>query len=221
MATVLRGKTIKAGTDQASRPATFTFSDMASQGDDYVRRVRDEASKIVEQAKAEAAAIRKQALAEGQAAAESTISRLLDERVGGQLETLRPALDSVVDELKAARGEWLAHWRTAAVGLASAMAERIIRRELDNDPSVSEAWLTEALQLAAGSSDITVRLSPNDYEHLRGHAEALAETMGGISETRFVADPTVTTGGCRVETRHGSIDQQLETQLERLEEELN
>lgn len=221
MATVLRAGAIPTDSDEATRPATFTFSDMASQGDDYVGRVRREAAKIVEQAKAEAVAIRKKAEADGQAAAEATISRMLDERVGDRLETLRPALDGVVQQLQSAQGDWLAHWRGAALGLSQAMAERIVRRELDRDPTISEAWLTESLRLAAGASDITVRLSPNDLDHLRGHAETLAESLGGIGEARFIADPAITAGGCRVETRHGSIDQQLETQLERLSEELN
>lgn len=224
MATILRGLRgmgPSGGSDQAARPATFTFSDMASQGDDYIRQVRAEAAKIVQEAKAEAASIRKKAEADGQAAAEATIAKMLDKRVGGKLESLRPALDNVVTELKTARGEWLSHWRGAAIGLATAMSERIVRREIENDATISEAWLTESLQMAAGASDITVRLSPSDYDHLRGHAEKLSKSMGGIGEARFVADPTITPGGCRVETRHGSIDQQLETQLDRLSEELN
>jgi flagellar biosynthesis/type III secretory pathway protein FliH len=37
----------------------------------------------------------------------------------------------------------------------------------------------------------------------------------------LVSDATVTAGGCRVETRFGTIDQQFEAQLARVEEELN
>ena len=108
------------------------------------------------------------------------------------------------------------------IALAAKMAERIVRRELVTpSPAISEAWLTEALTLAAGSSDLTVRLAPIDYEHLRGHAERLAESVGGLGEARFVSDEAISPGGCRVETRHGAIDQQLETQLDRLTEELS
>jgi flagellar biosynthesis/type III secretory pathway protein FliH len=35
-----------------------------------------------------------------------------------------------------------------------------------------------------------------------------------------VADPQVSLGGCRVETRFGVIDQQFEAQLARIEQEL-
>lgn len=219
MATILRHREA-APHDTAPRPAAFTLSDMASQGDDYVHRIRQEAATIISEAKAEADRIRKAAEAEGRAAADEHINRLLDERVGGKLETLRPALDGVVNELRVARGEWLEHWRGRAVALAAKMAERLVRRELEKDPAIGEAWLTEALTLAAGASDLTVRLAPIDYEHLRGHAERLAESMGGLGEARFLSDDSITPGGCRVETRHGAIDQQLETQLDRLTEEL-
>jgi len=222
MATILRGRRVaNAGVDESTHPATYTFSDMASQGDDYVRRIRGEALHVVEQAKAEADRVRAQAEAEGRAAAEADIDKRINERLAAELKTLRPALDGVVAELQASRGEWLAHWREAAIRLAAAMAERIVRRELAEDPTISQEWLGEALTLAAGASEVTVRLAPGDFDNLRGHAESLAESVAGLAEARFVADEAITPGGCRVETRHGSIDQQLQTQLDRLAEELS
>ena len=44
--------------------------------------------------------------------------------------------------------------------------------------------------------------------------------MSGLGEPQIVADATVSPGGCRVETRFGSIDQTFEAQLARVEEEL-
>ena len=43
--------------------------------------------------------------------------------------------------------------------------------------------------------------------------------MAGLGDAELVADPAITPGGCRVETRFGVIDQQFETQLARIEEE--
>lgn len=221
MASILRRGLDRQGDgDQAPQPPAFTFSDMASQGDAYVGAVRRQATKIVQEAQGEADRIRQKAEADGHAAAQAAMAKLLDERMGVELATLRPALESVVAEIDAARGEWLFHWRQSAVGLAVAIAEKIVRRELRDDPTISERWLAEALELAAGASDITVRVAPDDLDHLRSHAQALAATMSGIGEARFVADPSIEAGSCRVETRHGSVDQQLTTQLDRLFEEL-
>lgn len=221
MASILRHDAPPAPEATASvRPATFTLANMANQGDRYIDTVRAEAAKIVAEARAEADEIRSNAEAEGRAAAHREIQTLLDKQVGGEMQTLRPALISAIGRLQAGRGEWLEKWRRDAVGLAVAIAERIVRRELRDDPTISEAWLSEALNFAAGASEVTVRLSEQDHERLRGHGEFLAESISGLGQMHFIADASVTPGGCRVETRHGSIDLQLETQLDRLAEEL-
>lgn len=222
MATILRSRGSSTGASaQGVHPANFTFSDMGSQGNDYVLGVRAEAAKIVQQAQAEADAIRARAEAEGRAAAEQTIAKLLDQRVGKQLETLRPALNGVVAEIQASRGEWQEHWRNNAIKLAVGIAERIVRRELGQKPEISQEWIAEALRLAAGSGEITIRLSPQDMNHLRGHAEKLCEATAGVADAKFEADASISPGGCVIATRHGVVDQQVESQLQRLAEELD
>ncbi|MEN0109779.1 MAG: FliH/SctL family protein [Planctomycetota bacterium] len=220
MATVIRNAQAIAGGAHSVLPADFTLSDMAAQGEAYVRTVRTEASREVQEAKAQADEIRRKAEANGLADAAAKLDERIATRLADELATLRPALESMTAQLDAARDEWLAHWRGGAIGLAVKIAERIARRELAADPSIGESWLAEALELAAGSSRVTVRLAPADFEHLRGYGETLLGSFSKTTEVRFEADTAITPGGCRVETTHGSIDQQLEAQLERLAEEL-
>ena len=47
-----------------------------------------------------------------------------------------------------------------------------------------------------------------------------AINIAPLANTELVADPQITQGGCRVETRFGVIDQQFEAQLARIEDEL-
>jgi len=49
--------------------------------------------------------------------------------------------------------------------------------------------------------------------------QVLIQEMSGMGSPEVVADPAVTRGGCRVETRFGTIDQQFEAQLARIEED--
>ena len=74
--------------------------------------------------------------------------------------------------------------------------------------------------MTAGSPQIEVCLHPTDFESLGGQSERLAKTFGTTASVRFVADPAIQLGGCRVKTQHGTIDQQLSAQLARIEEEL-
>ena len=222
MASIIRGRS------QHARPASgevqsvpFDLQDMSSHADHYVQRVRDEAAKIVQQAHEEADKVRASAEKAGRLAAESAIEQVLAQRVGKEIDKLRPAVDQIVQQLAEARGEWLDHWQSAAVTLAVKIAERLVRAELERKPEISQEWVREALSLAAGGGDMTVKLHPGDYAHLAPRAEEIAQSMGAIAESRIVADAEVTPGGCVVETRYGSVDMRLESQLQQIAEELS
>jgi flagellar biosynthesis/type III secretory pathway protein FliH len=45
--------------------------------------------------------------------------------------------------------------------------------------------------------------------------------LARVGGAEVIADETISSGGCRVDTRSGAIDQQFEAQLARIEEELN
>jgi flagellar assembly protein FliH len=119
-----------------------------------------------------------------------------------------------------ARSQWLAHWEKSAIHVAVAIAERIVRRELAACPQITLELVRESLELAAGSTDLQIRLHPDDFELLGPRVTELANELHSISRAHVVADPQVRLGGCRVDTRFGSIDQRLESQLARIEQEL-
>ncbi len=193
---------------------------MAGRADEYLASVRKEAAKIVQQAHGEAEQVRRKAELAGRSVAEQAIERLLDEKIAQQMKTLRPAIQSVAQQLSDARGQWLEEWEIAAVHLASRMAERILRRELANDPQVPLELIREALELSAGAAEITVRMNAHDFKHLRDEASEIAASLKELAPAKIIADETVSPGGCRVTTEFGEIDQRIESQLARLEQEL-
>lgn len=200
--------------------AAYHLKDMASQADDYLTKVRQEAALIIQQARQEAEAIRLQAEQTGRQVAQEAIENILDEKVAQQMQALVPALDSAVTQIKDSKQQWLQHWETSIVKLSTSIAAHIIRRELKTEPELPLKWIREALQLAAGSADVSIHLHPNDLETLRGEVDRLVALFCPLATGRIVADPSITAGGCRVETQFGAIDVQLETQLARVEQEL-
>ncbi len=221
MATIIKRGTdseVVAGT--AIRPVAFSFEEMAGRADEYLNSVRREAAKIVQQAHHDAEEVRSKAEAAGRLAAEAAIERLLDEKVNQQMATLRPALESVASQLADARGRWLSEWETSAVHLAARMAERILRHELDHEPQAPLALIRESLELASGSASITIHLSPQDCRHLSAASEKIIDSLKELAPARIMADASVAPGGCLVRTEFGEIDQRLESQLDRIAEEL-
>ena len=85
---------------------------------------------------------------------------------------------------------------------------------------IKHPLVREALELAAGSAELKIRLNPKDHANLRGQVEAVARELAPLAKCELIADAQITPGGCRVETRFGVIDQQFEAQLARIEDEL-
>jgi len=212
MSTIIRATDRNRGTHGVA----FNFDDMAARADRYLERVRAEAAEIVARARREADAVRQRAEAEGRRAAMEEV----EEIVRKQLATVLPALGQAVEDIQHAKQAWITRWEAGAVHVAAAIAQRVIRRELTGQPEITLNLLREALELAAGSSQLRIHLNPADHEAMAGQAQMLVEELSGLASTELVADPRITRGGCRVETRFGVIDQQIESQLKRIEEEL-
>jgi flagellar assembly protein FliH len=224
MATVIKAT----DRNQGVQGVLFNFDDVAAKANQYLEKVRAEAAEILARARQEAMAIRQKIEKDsrdagyeaGRQAGLKEIEKMVEERLAAQLATLRPALAKAIQDIQHAKQAWLRHWEKSAVHLAAAIASRVIRREVARTPEISLTLMRETLELAAGATQVRVHLNPRDYEALKPRAESLAKELCGLAPSQIVADPCVTPGGCRVETAFGTIDQQIEAQLARIEEEL-
>src|SRR5690606_35413150 len=142
--------------------AAFNFEDLSGQAHAYLDTVQQKAREIVAQAQQEAAAIRQRAEKEGRAAGERAVEQMVAQRVHEEMKTALPAFKAAVDELSQSRSGWLAHWERRAIHLATAIAARVVRREVAQAPEVAITLLREALEMAAGQSQIVVRMNPKD-----------------------------------------------------------
>jgi flagellar assembly protein FliH len=209
-----------AGPHRPSDALPFRFDEMERHASGYLDTVRAAASKIVSQARQEAETIRKNAQRDGQQAALEAARRILESDIARQLDSLLPAVRNAIDGLVQARADCLRAWERNVVHLAAAIAARVVRRELSCQPEIPIVLVQEALELATGNPQLTVRLNPDDHAALGSHVTALAAEIARQATTQIVADPAITPGGCRIDTQFGSIDQQIEAQLARIEEEL-
>jgi flagellar assembly protein FliH len=216
MSTILRASQRNSG----AQGVPFNFDDMATQANLYLEKVRAEAGKTVLKAEQDAQAIRKRAELEGQQAATQAAKQAAEGAVEKQLASALPALRQVVQDIQHAKQAWLKHWEMSGVAVATAIAQRLIRRELSQPTDIAVGLVREALELAAGSSQLRIHMNPDDHQALAAQVKMLVSELAGLADTELIADPEITRGGCRVETRFGSIDQQFEAQLKRIEEEL-
>ena len=204
--------------DAPDRPqvAEFNFADIAAEAEQCLAKAQADAAQLVADARREAESIHREAAEAGRQAARQEV----EQRVADQVALALPALQSAVVELQRARQTWFSHWESAAVRLACAIAARLVRRELRHEPEITLALVREALELAGGTPGVRLCLNPDDRRALAGQVETLVAAVSPLGAAEIVADGSVTPGGCRVESRFGVIDQQIESQLKRIEEEL-
>jgi flagellar assembly protein FliH len=206
---------------QAAHPAAFSFSDMGDQANAYLKQVRKQAADIIAAATTEAEQIKVKAQSEGRQAALKAAETAIQGKLDEQLKQLMPALESAAQQVVQAKDLWQRHWDQNLVRLATKIAERIIRREIAAQPEISLALIQEALELATGNQKVTLHLNPTDRTALGDRVQQLAARMVRLGPVHVVADETVSRGGCRVHTEFGVIDQQIESQLRRIETELS
>jgi flagellar assembly protein FliH len=211
MATIIRAADAHHGPH-----AAFNFDDFAAQVDQRLAKARAEAADIIAQAGSQAEAIRQEAEEAGRKAARRKLERIVAEQVAPALAALQQA----ATDLQRAKQAWLSRWETGAVQLATAIAARVIRREVHRQPEITLSLVREALELSAGSAKVHLHLNPKDHKALGSQVRTVIDTMSALGDAEVTSDAAISEGGCRVETQFGAIDQQIESQLKRIEEEL-
>lgn len=212
--------------------AAFNFDDLHEKCRSLVAGARQQAQRLLDQARDQAHSIRQAArddglaagrqegLVEAQARIEARAAELASQQVQATLNAALPALEKVVEELAAARDRWLSEWEVAAVRLAVCLAERIVRQELSRRPELAANVVREALQLATGHARVLLRLNPQDLALLQqGILPELARLVDA-GEVQVLPDAAISRGGCMLESESLVVDGRLELQLERLTCEL-
>jgi flagellar assembly protein FliH len=215
---------IKAGQWQESsagfQSAPFNFEDVTDKAKHWLNAARQQAVDIITHAKRQAAQIEERAKQQGRDAARQEAEAGLQAKFEEQLQGILPALEQVIQSLQHSQQSWLKHWEQQTVHLATAIAERVIRRELQQQPEISVDLIRESLELAMGGGNIRIHLNPEDCDAIRGVLPGVLQQIGSLAPAEIVPDAEIRPGGCRVATEFGTVDQQIETQLERIAEEL-
>ena len=198
----------------------FNFEDMSQRAQQYLEGVKQQAEAVLQEARNQAEQIRAQAQIEGREVAMQQARQESQTRVDQQMKSVLPAVESAINDLVKQRDDWESHWEHQAVSLAIKVAEKIIRRELERTPEISQTWIRQSLELISRQEQVTIELSPGDLESIQPQIEGLTQSLGRLAQTHVVTNPQLQPGECRVLTQHGQIDQRLQTQLDRIESEL-
>jgi flagellar assembly protein FliH len=138
-----------------------------------------------------------------------------------QQENLIKSCIALVSGINSEREAWSTAARQDLIDLAMAIARKVAHHVGNDNRQVVLANLEEAVRLVGARTDVTIAVSPRDAEAARAFAKSLIDLREQWQKIRVLEEPDISPGGCRVQWASGSVDATLETQLDRIETELN
>jgi flagellar assembly protein FliH len=125
-------------------------------------------------------------------------------------------IEKLFDEMSSLKQEILKQHEKEILDLTFAIAEKIVHRlTIFDEEGVKEA-VFNALSLAIEKSKIVLNVNPEDYDYIEELRPDLFKKYKELKSIIVSSDPSITRGGCFLETPYGDIDAGIETQLEKI-----
>ncbi len=99
-----------------------------------------------------------------------------------------------------------------------AIAEKILKREVEVDEEFILPQIREAVKRITGVEAITLRINPADEELVRNNRGTIHSTSDNIREFNIETDEKIDRGSCVIESAAGNIDARVSAQLNKLED---
>ncbi len=106
------------------------------------------------------------------------------------------------------------------VELALAMAKKVIHRETSLDAGIVGEQVHQLVQYIAEKGLITVRAHPSEMAHLQSLRALVVGADGELARLSLEGDESIQPGGCIVESSQYFIDATVETQLDKIWQEM-
>jgi flagellar assembly protein FliH len=206
----------------------FSMTDIEAAARSLLLRARSQAEQLIAAAQREADELKEAGRAEGvregfekgkadgtQQGAEAG-RREAFEKHQKELAATVGALKAAAAEIEARRFDLEAQGIREVVQLAAAIARKVTKRQGLIDPEVLAANLTEAMKMAVAAADVRVGIHPSQRTTLTEALPQLRTDWPALKHIELVDDASLSPGGCRVFTRGGLVDADLDSQLDRV-----
>ncbi|OUU20921.1 MAG: hypothetical protein CBC13_09745 [Planctomycetia bacterium TMED53] len=159
-------------------------------------------------------------LEESRRVARENTERAAKEILGDSCDTLPATLAKCLDDFDRAWRETVSEMRRDTVALSRGIAERIIRRELDQLPQLVLENIEVAVQRISDRRRLCIEVHPADLEAVVQFLPELGRRIRGAEAAEVVGQEFIQRGGCRIQSETGQVDLRIDTQLDLIESAL-
>ncbi len=118
-------------------------------------------------------------------------------------------LDNTYDELAT-------RYEDKILSLICLIAEKVVLAKVEMDEEIVKESVLDALKTLPDPEDIILSVSEEDYEYIEMIKEDFFESIKRLKSVSVNSDASVKRGGCRIETKEGYIEVDIETKLAKI-----
>ncbi len=137
-----------------------------------------------------------------------------------QLEVAAQRLNSVIEAIRSQGVSFLNKYEGQLIKLTMEAVHRIVLRQIELDPSLVIDALKGAFEKVIEGSKINIHLNPKDVELVTEFLTRDQE-LAASHPVDVIPDPSISQGGCLVETEFGLVDATVETRIEAVRQEIS
>lgn len=138
----------------------------------------------------------------------------------GRLTPVFTALSASLDDLENLEAQLIQASEAEMVRLAVAVAERVLRKQVEADPTWMKELLIEAISRLPDKRQVAIRMHPEDARLAREHLAVLTASDPGLGNLQVMDDQAVSRGGCILQSLGTTLDAGVVNAVSRLGERL-
>ncbi|GAK38510.1 FliH/SctL family protein [Paenibacillus urinalis] len=137
-----------------------------------------------------------------------------------QVEIKMLEAQAVLNEAYQAKEQIIQEAEPFLVELSSAIAEKIIDRQLTEDTDLMLDLIKKNLSRKREQGVITLCVAPSQFSFVQAAREELSFAIDSQAELKILPDASVKDRGCVIRSAYGSVDARIDTQLTEIKKEL-
>ena len=118
-----------------------------------------------------------------------------------------------LEQINCLRESLLAKSKEDLVRLIMAVAEKVIKSEIEEKEDLIVGTVSRALESAVQADEYYIKVNPEDLDIVCEKEPLFLARMKGLQHIHFIPDGSVSRGGCLAESKAGDVDATIETQL--------
>jgi flagellar assembly protein FliH len=100
------------------------------------------------------------------------------------------------------------------ISLVQQIAQKAVLAKIETDETVVRQMIIEALKTLVEPEEVVLNICPEDYEYIEMIKEEFFEQVESLNRISVRSDPSVLRGGCRIETRTGTVSTDPQSRLD-------